>query len=129
MPRCACPKMVVIALVAASINLSACRERPKSRLESSQAQLAQAELDLEQKCVDRWLEERELDPYGSPQGTVYAGGDPLFDERTADDDAGPALRVFQSGSHAREQSRLSVVYAKHAAVREACTPRDASARR
>lgn len=32
------------------------------------------------ECLDRWLAEQKLDAYGSPQGTVYAGGSPLFDE-------------------------------------------------
>jgi hypothetical protein len=31
-------------------------------------------------CVDRTLAARGLDAYGSPQGTMYAGGTPLFDE-------------------------------------------------
>lgn len=33
-------------------------------------------------CLDAWLGERNLDPYGSPEGTHYAGGTPLFDEET-----------------------------------------------
>lgn len=33
-------------------------------------------------CVDRWLADHKLDRYGSPEGTMYAGGTPLFDERT-----------------------------------------------
>lgn len=33
-------------------------------------------------CVDRWLQEHGFDRYGSAQGTMYAGGTPLFDERT-----------------------------------------------
>ena len=36
----------------------------------------------QEACVDRWLAERGLDSYGSPQGTQYAGGTPLFDETT-----------------------------------------------
>jgi hypothetical protein len=36
----------------------------------------------QQACVDRWLAARKLDPYGSPQGTMYTGGTPLFDEAT-----------------------------------------------
>lgn len=34
------------------------------------------------ECLDRWLEDRHLDPYGAPRGTVYLGGSPLFDEAT-----------------------------------------------
>jgi hypothetical protein len=33
-------------------------------------------------CVDEWLKSNRLDRYGHPQGTLYAGGTPLFDERT-----------------------------------------------
>lgn len=34
------------------------------------------------ECLDRWLAEQKLDAYGSPLGTVYAGGTPTFDETT-----------------------------------------------
>jgi hypothetical protein len=34
----------------------------------------------QEACVDRWLAARALDAYGSPQGTMYMGGTPLFDE-------------------------------------------------
>ncbi|HXX29379.1 MAG TPA: hypothetical protein VEJ89_01535 [Myxococcaceae bacterium] len=38
----------------------------------------------EEACVDRWLAARRLDAFGSPQGTLYAGGTPLFDEATGE---------------------------------------------
>ena len=34
------------------------------------------------ECVDKWLKGHGLDPYGNPQGTMYAGGTPTFDETT-----------------------------------------------
>ena len=34
------------------------------------------------ECLDRWLAGKNLDPYGNPTGTAYAGGTPLFDETT-----------------------------------------------
>jgi hypothetical protein len=34
------------------------------------------------ECVDKWLKGHELDQYGNPQGTMYAGGTPTFDETT-----------------------------------------------
>lgn len=37
---------------------------------------------VEESCVDRWLMERKLDTYGFPEGTMYAGGSPLFNEAT-----------------------------------------------
>ena len=33
-------------------------------------------------CLDRELAARGLNSFGDPQGTMYAGGTPLFDERT-----------------------------------------------
>ncbi|RKG61317.1 hypothetical protein D7W79_41480 [Corallococcus exercitus] len=35
-------------------------------------------------CVDGWLKSHNLDRYGSQKGTMYAGGTPLFDERTGE---------------------------------------------
>lgn len=60
----------------------------------------------EEACVDKWLSERGLDQYGSPEGTMYAGGTPLFNEQTG-----------------QVQSRLAHVYTKHPAAREACAAR------
>jgi hypothetical protein len=59
----------------------------------------------EEKCVDRWLAERKLDPYGSPEGTMYAGGTPLFNEATG-----------------RQIDRLDYIYRKHPEVKAACAP-------
>jgi hypothetical protein len=36
----------------------------------------------EEACVNRWLQAHGLDGFGSPQGTMYLGGSPLFDEAT-----------------------------------------------
>lgn len=33
-------------------------------------------------CLDRELAARGLNAFGDPPGTMYAGGTPLFDERT-----------------------------------------------
>lgn len=37
-----------------------------------------------ESCVDGWLKAHNLDRFGSPKGTMYAGGSPLFDERTGE---------------------------------------------
>ncbi|RKG76938.1 hypothetical protein [Corallococcus terminator] len=37
-----------------------------------------------ESCVDGWLKSHKLDRYGSKEGTMYAGGTPLFDERTGE---------------------------------------------
>ncbi|OJH38950.1 hypothetical protein [Cystobacter ferrugineus] len=38
----------------------------------------------QEACVDRWLQEHQLDRYGHPQGTMFAGGSPLFNEATGE---------------------------------------------
>jgi hypothetical protein len=38
--------------------------------------------DATKHRVDRWIKEKNLNSYGDPKDTVYAGGTPLFDERT-----------------------------------------------
>ena len=32
--------------------------------------------------IDQWIARNGLNEYGDPPGTMYAGGNPLFDERT-----------------------------------------------
>lgn len=32
--------------------------------------------------IDQWIRERGLNTYGDPKDTVYAGGNPLFSEKT-----------------------------------------------
>jgi hypothetical protein len=61
--------------------------------------------EREEACVDGWLSERKLDRYGSPEGTMYAGGTPLFDERTGE-----------------QVNRLDHIYRKHPEARAACAP-------
>jgi hypothetical protein len=38
--------------------------------------------DATRARIDRWIKEKGRNPYGDPKDTVYAGGTPLFDERT-----------------------------------------------
>ncbi|ATB48365.1 hypothetical protein [Corallococcus macrosporus] len=38
----------------------------------------------QEACVDAWLQKQGLDAYGNPEGSMYAGGTPLFDERTGE---------------------------------------------
>lgn len=38
----------------------------------------------EQLLIDSWLEEHDLNQYGDSKDTFYAGGTPLFDERTGE---------------------------------------------
>ena len=37
---------------------------------------------IEHNQINRWLAETQLNLYGDPPDTVYAGGTPLFDEET-----------------------------------------------
>lgn len=55
-------------------------------------------------CLDRWLAEKGLDPYGNEKGTAYAGGTPLFDERTGE-----------------TTPRADYVFAKHPGAKAACS--------
>jgi hypothetical protein len=57
-------------------------------------------------CVDPWLAEHHLNEYGDPAGTMYAGGSPLFDEKTG-----------------TRKSRLQVLLAKQPELAHAC-PRE-----
>lgn len=56
-------------------------------------------------CVDAWLAQRKLDPYGNAEGTMYAGGTPLFNEQTGE-----------------TTDRLAYVFAKHPDAKAACQP-------
>ena len=56
-----------------------------------------------EECLDRWLAAQKLDAFGSPQGTAYAGGNPMFDEA--------------SGA---AQSRYDYVATKYPGLRQTC---------
>ncbi len=57
----------------------------------------------QEACVDRWLKANSLDRYGHPEGTMYAGGTPLFDERTGE-----------------QRDRLDYVFERKPEARKAC---------
>jgi hypothetical protein len=54
-------------------------------------------------CLDLWLAEHNVDAFGSPQGTFYPGGTPLFDEENG---------ILYS--------RRDYVFQKHPLARKAC---------
>jgi hypothetical protein len=59
--------------------------RPPTPAEKSPGPAAGPVLRLDAKqteCVEKWLKGHGLDAYGSPEGTMYAGGTPTFDEAT-----------------------------------------------
>ena len=107
--------MPLVALLLVSSLLACAKEKPAVTESKPPAKAARATRgraaaprDQEAKCLDRWLAERKLDPYGSREGTMYAGGTPLFDERTG-----------------RRVDRLEYVYKKHPEARAACAAKPA----
>ena len=94
---------LILSLLLAGSVAAGPKEKPvtsKTKIASAKAARAR-----EEKCVDRWLAERKLDPYGSPAGTMYAGGTPLFNEATG-----------------RQIDRLDYIYRKHPEAKAACAP-------
>ncbi len=94
---------VFLSLLLAGALAASAEDTPvANKSKTSSARAARAR---EEKCLDRWLAERKLDPYGMPEGTMYAGGTPLFDEATG-----------------RQIDRLEYVYRKHPEAKAACAP-------
>jgi hypothetical protein len=62
-----------------------------------------ASREAQEACVDKWLKANKLDKYGHDEGTMYAGGTPLFDERTGE-----------------SRDRLDYVYERKPEARKAC---------
>jgi hypothetical protein len=56
-----------------------------------------------ESCLDRQLKAKGLNPFGDPPDTFYAGGTPLFDEKTG-----------------RSVPREQYVMAKHPDIARAC---------
>jgi hypothetical protein len=74
----------------------ACRSRPAER------QAVQPE-----SCLDGELSRRGLNPFGDPPDTVYAGGTPLFDERSG-----------------KTADRTAYVLSRHPEIARACDAGD-----
>jgi hypothetical protein len=70
---------------------------------STPAAMTEAERQAKESCVDTWLKEKKLDPYGSPEGTMYMGGSPLFNEATGE-----------------SRDRLEFVFQKQPEAKKAC---------
>ena len=54
-------------------------------------------------CLDQQLAAKGLNPFGDPEGTMYAGGTPLFDEKTG-----------------RSTPREQYVFTRHPDIARAC---------
>jgi hypothetical protein len=83
----------LLALLAAPCRPEAPQSPPKETSQSAPAG----------SCLDRQLAAKGLNPFGDPAGTMYAGGTPLFDEKTG-----------------RSTPRDQYVFAKHADIARAC---------
>src|SRR5512140_1570492 len=96
-------------LLAAALACATCTRAPRSEgakpPPSSPDAAAGSGRAAEEACVDAWLTKNHLDPYGSPEGTMYAGGTPLFNEATGE-----------------RTDRLEYLYAHHPDVKQACSP-------
>ena len=61
----------------------AARPAPAAERTPAPASSTAPRLDATQtECVEKWLKGHGLDAYGNPEGTMYAGGTPTFDEKT-----------------------------------------------
>jgi outer membrane murein-binding lipoprotein Lpp len=98
-------RILVVVIVFGSVALASCRDRAKMNGEAGVVTRGATAEPAEEVCLDAWLKARALDRYGSADGTVYAGGDPLFDETS---DRATRLREY--------------VYARHPDAARACAP-------
>ena len=79
----------------AALLVLACRPSPPAPSAPADAGAA--------SCIERWLAQRELNQFGDPVGTMYAGGTPLFDERTG-----------------QTTNRIEYLLRKHPELQQAC---------
>jgi hypothetical protein len=70
---------------------------------SGTTMLSDSERQAQESCLDKWLKEKKLDRYGHPEGTMYAGGTPLFNEMTGE-----------------SRDRLDYVYERQPEARKLC---------
>jgi hypothetical protein len=63
-----------------------------------------AERQAQESCLDKWLQDKKLDRYGHAEGTMYAGGSPLFNEMTGE-----------------SKDRLEYVYQRQPEAKKVCT--------
>jgi hypothetical protein len=68
--------------------------------------------DATRACVDRELRARHLNEFGDPEGTMYAGGTPLFDE------AGAGKPEGAGGGRTRD--RMERIVARHSDIAAKC---------
>ncbi|HVE85289.1 MAG TPA: hypothetical protein VND93_20695 [Myxococcales bacterium] len=94
--------LVPLALAAAMTG-STCNQERSSGPPTSESPAPTGPGAKEVSCVDQWLEKNNLNEYGDPKQTMYAGGNPLFDERTG-----------------QTTDRLAYIYQHHPDAKAAC---------
>jgi len=67
------------------------------------ATLSPSEKQAQEACLDKWLQGKKLDRYGHAEGTMYAGGSPIFNEMTGE-----------------SRERLDYVYERQPDAKKAC---------
>lgn len=67
------------------------------------ATLTPAEKQAQETCIDTWLKGKKLDRYGHDEGTMYAGGSPIFNEMTGE-----------------SRERLDYVYERQPEAKKSC---------
>jgi hypothetical protein len=71
--------------------------------EGTTVALSETERAAQENCLDTWLKSKKLDQYGHDEGTMYAGGSPLFNEATGE-----------------STDRLEYVYKRKPEAKQAC---------
>jgi hypothetical protein len=71
----------LILLLGGAVALLLPLPSPPPRESSSSREQSSVDDQLRRR-IDEWLARNGLNEYGDPQGTMYSGGTPLFDEGT-----------------------------------------------
>lgn len=76
---------------------------PEAGTGSPTAGLSEEARAAQEQCLNTWLQSKNMDQYGHPEGTMYAGGSPLFNEQTGE-----------------MKDRLDYVYQRQPEAKKAC---------
>lgn len=71
--------VLVLVLTLAILIVAVVRKDSQVRIDTFAAQtVSDASEEYELQLVDAWIADQNLNQYGDPEGTIYAGGDPLL---------------------------------------------------
>ncbi len=76
------PGLILLLAVAVGLVLP---QPPQPAMPAAPPTVARTESTVDEQLrrrIDEWVRSNGLNPYGDPQGTMYSGGTPLFDEST-----------------------------------------------